>query len=294
MQEKFQPYLLAVAAAAMTVACGGGDDSSSTGSSSATSQASSTTSDASCFVLPASGKTATVTATATVPVSIEIATLTGLGTQTFEGQSYPALDERNRIDQVTGSDEHHTLFMLPNAPFLPAGAITFPSAGDTDPSQRYAYTYSRMTLDQLRNAVLGGKATYSVSALSYAGLTSTVPSVSDFQLNTPVTLLMLEQQAAGTDPLPSTFKGRYMKELTITYAGREDVAVGSTAYAQTCKLNVTVRRSGFSFSGLPFSIDSVVSGSVWFAPGVGLVKVSAPAPILGNAGSLSATVAPAQ
>ncbi len=116
--------------------------------------------------------------------------------------------------------------------------------------------------------------------------------MTDFQVNTPVTLLMLEQQAGGTDPLPSTFKGRYMKELTITYAGREDVTVGSTAYAQTCKLNVTVRRSGFSAA--PFSIDNVVTGSAWFAPGVGLVKVSAPAPILGSAGSLSATVTPAQ
>ncbi len=98
-----------------------------------------------------------MTATSTVPVSIEIATLTGLGAQTFEGQSYPALDERNRIDQVTGSDEHHTLYMLPSAPFLPAGAITFPSAGDTDPAQRYAYTYSKMTLEQLRSAVLGAR-----------------------------------------------------------------------------------------------------------------------------------------
>lgn len=294
MQEKFRTYLLAAAAAAMTVACGGGGDDSSTGSS-ATSQGSATTSDASCFVLPATGKTATVTATSTIPVQVEIATLTGLGTQTFEGQSYPALDERNRIDQVTGSDEHHTLYMLPGAPFLPAGAVTFPSAGDTDPSYRYAYTYTRMTLEQLRNAVLGRKATYNLSqGLTYPGLTSTVPTVSDFQLNTPVTLLMLEQRAGGADPLPSSFTARYMKELTITYAGREDVTVGSTTYAQACKLNVTVRRSNFSVSGQPFDIDNVVTGSTWFAPGVGLVKTSVPAPILGSAGSISATVAPAQ
>ncbi len=213
----------------------------------------------------------------------------------FEGQSYPALDERNRIDQVTGSDEHHTLFMLPSAPFLPAGAITYPSAGNTDPAQRYAYTYTHMTLEQLRSAVLGGKATYNFSqGLIYSGLTSTVPAVSDFQLNTPVTLLMLEQHAGGTDPLPSAFTPRYMKELTITYAGREDVSVGGTTYTQTCKLNVTVRRSNFNGFGLPFGIDNVVTGSTWFAPGVGLVKVSVPAPILGNTGSLSATVTPAQ
>lgn len=294
MQEKFRTYLLAAAAAAITVACGGGGDDGSTGNS-ATSQGSATTSDASCFVLPATGKTATVTATSTIPVQVEIATLTGLGTQTFEGQSYPALDERNRIDQVTGSDEHHTLYMLPGAPFLPAGAVSFPSAGDTDPSYRYAYTYTRMTLEQLRNAVLGGKATYNFSqGLTYSGLTSTVPTVSDFQLSAPVTLLMLEQRAGGTDPLPSSFSPRYMKELTITYAGREDVTVGSTTYAQACKLNVTVRRSNFSTVGLPFDIDNVVTGSSWFAPGVGLVKTSVPAPILGSAGSLSANVAPAQ
>ncbi|MEF9416829.1 hypothetical protein ABXT21_12280 [Ralstonia sp. SM1864_UCD524_TZ4] len=294
MQEKFRAYLLAATAAAMTVACGGGGDDSSTGSS-ATSQGSTTTSDTSCFVLPATGKTATVTATSTIPVQVEIATLTGLGTQTFEGQSYPALDERNRIDQVTGSDEHHTLYMLPGAPFLPAGAVSFPSAGDTDPSYRYAYTYTRMTLEQLRNAVLGRKATYNLSqGLTYSGLTATVPTVSDFQLNTPVTLLMLEQRAGGTDPLPSSFTPRYMKELTITYAGREDVTVGGTTYAQACKLNVSVRRSNFSVSGQPFDIDNVVTGSTWFAPGVGLVKTSVPAPILGSAGSLSATVTPAQ
>ena len=294
MQEKFRTYLLAAAAAAMTVACGGGGDDAGT-SNSATSQGSATTTDASCFVLPATGKTATVTATSTIPVQVEIATLTGLGTQTFEGQSYPALDERNRIDQVIGSDEHHTLYMLPGAPFLPAGAVSFPSAGDTDPSYRYAYTYTRMTLEQLRNAVLSRMATYNFSqGLTYSGLTSIVPTVSDFQLNTPVTLLMLEQRAGGTDPLPSSFSPRYMKELTITYAGREDVTVGSTKYAQACKLNVTVRRSNFSTVGLPFDIDSVVTGSTWFAPGVGLVKTSVPAPILGSAGSLSATVAPAQ
>ena len=94
MQEKFRTYLLAAAAAAMTVACGGGGDDAGT-SNSATSQGSATTTDASCFVLPATGKTATVTATSTIPVQVEIATLTGLGTQTFEGQSYPALDERS-------------------------------------------------------------------------------------------------------------------------------------------------------------------------------------------------------
>jgi len=294
MQEKFRTYLLAAAAAAMTVACGGGGDDGSTGNS-ATSQGSATTTDASCFVLPATGKTATVTATSTIPVQVEIATLTGLGTQTFEGQSYPALDERNRIDQVIGSDEHHTLYMLSGAPFLPAGAVSFPSAGDTDPSYRYVYTYTRMTLEQLRNAVLSRMATYNFSqGMTYSGLTSIVPTVSDFQLNTPVTLLMLEQRAGGTDPLPSSFSPRYLKELTITYAGREDVTVGSTTYAQACKLNVTVRRSNFSTVGLPFDIENVVTGSTWFAPGVGLVKTSVPAPILGSAGSLSATVAPAQ
>jgi hypothetical protein len=35
---------------------------------------------------------------------------------------------------------------------------------------------------------------------------------------------------------------------------------------------VSVRRS--NFNGIPFSIDSVGQGTLWFAPNVGLVKIA--------------------
>lgn len=292
MQKKAQTYLLAIATAVVTTACGGGGDSGDTTSATAA-PAASTSPDASCFTLPANGKTATVTASWTAPVEVDIAALTGQGTQPFEGQSYPALDVQTRIAQVTGSNEHHALYMLPNAPFLPAGSMTYPAAGDPDPVQRYAYTYARMTLEQLRSAILAGKAGFSwATGVTIPGLSATVPSASDFQLNTSVTLLMLEQQAGGTNPLPAYFKPRYIRELTLTYAGREDVTVGSTAYAQACKMTLAVRRS--NFMGTPFGIDNVATGTAWFAPGVGLVKITNSGTVLGVTTSLTATVAPAQ
>jgi hypothetical protein len=250
-------------------ACGGGDSSSTNGGG-IVSPADSGSLGSDCFAVPATGKTANVTATTTVPVEVEIATITGQGQQVFEGQSYTALDVRNRIDQVLGSDQHHTLYMLPNAPYLPAGAITYPSAGDTDPQQRYAYTYAPMTLEQLRSAISSGKAT--IFPLVVPALQPVVPTVDSFKLNTPMTLLMLDKRAGGTAPMGASFSSRYIKELTLTYAGRESVTVGNVSYSQACKLNVSVRRS--NFNGIPFSIDSVGQGTLWFAPNVGLVKIA--------------------
>ncbi len=160
--------------------------------------------------------------------------------------------------------------MLPNAPYLPAGAITFPSAGDVDPQQRYAYTYAAMTLEQLRSAIQSGKATF--SPLVVPALQPVVPSVADFKLNTPVTLTMFEKRAGGTDLMGSSFTSRYIKELTLTYAGRESVAAGGTTYGQACRMNVSVRRT--NFNALPFSIETVGKATLWFAPNVGLVKIS--------------------
>ncbi|WKZ85396.1 hypothetical protein N5B55_00115 [Ralstonia pickettii] len=285
--NKNKVSLLAIAAALMVTACGGGGDSSSTSNASTATTASSTSPDSSCFTLPGNGKTATVTASTTVPVEVTVATITGAGAQSFEGQSYSGLDVHA---QIAGIDQHHALFMLPNAPFLPAGAISYPSVGDTDPQQRYAYTYSPMTLEQLRTAIISGKASFG-SGLSYAGLVKTVPAATDFQLNTPVTLVMLEQQAGGTASLPTTFKTRYIKELTLTYAGREDVSVGSATYAQACKFSLAVRRT--DFNGLPFSITNVATGNLWFAPGVGLVKAQNSGSVLGTLTSLSVAVTPA-
>lgn len=297
MQTKLRTYLLAIAAATMTVACGGGGGSDSsannTGNGGSVSPEAGSESFAACFTLPDTGKSAAVTATSTVPLEVHIATLTGLGSQTFEGQSYPALDVRNRIDQVLGSDQHHALYMLSSAPFLPAGAVTHPSTGDTDPAQRYVYTYTRMTLEQLRDTAMSNPGMFRGNAVLYPNLRAVVPALADFQLNTPVTLLKFERQAGGTNPLPAAYKGPYLNELTITYAGREDVTVGSTVYSKVCKMNVDLRRSGWSEDGMtPFSISRPVSGSAWFAPGVGLVKASVP--VFGNTGSISATVSPAQ
>ncbi|GCB03500.1 hypothetical protein [Ralstonia sp. SET104] len=266
MQNKLRTYLLAIAAAAMTVACGGGggDNSSAanTGGSGSSDEAAAqvgTTADAACFALPATGKTANVTATSTVPVEVDIVSLSGAGAQTLEGQAYPALDVRNRIDQITGSDQHHMLYMLAGAPFLPAGAKTY---ADTDPEHRYAYTYTRMTLEQLRDAVLSHQASVSFNELAYSNVKPVVPALADFQLNTPVTLLMLEKRAQGTDSLPSTFMAPYVNELTVTYAGREDVTVGSTVYTKACKMDVSLRRTDYSFGdGTPFSIGKPVNGS---------------------------------
>lgn len=300
MQIKLRTYLLAIAAATVTIACGGGGDGDGStaanigGSDNETPAQASTTADMACFALPATGKATNVTATSTLPFEVDIVSLTGTGTQTLEGQSYPALDVRNRIDQIMGSDQHHALYMLPGAPFLPAGAKTYPTGADTDPEQRYAYTYTRMTLEQLRDAVLSRQASFSFNGLVYSNMKPVVPALADFQLNTPLTLLMLQKRAGGAAPLPSAFAAPYFNELTITYAGREDVTVGSTVYTNTCKMDVSLRRSGFpnGFDAMPFSIGKPVKGSAWFAPGVGLVKASVP--VFGNAGSISTIVTPAQ
>lgn len=298
MQTKLRTYLLAIAAVAMTVACGGGGgDNSSTanvggsGSNDEVAAQAGTTAEMACFALPATGKATNVTATSTVPFEVDIVSLTGMDPQTLEGQSYPALDVRNRIDQIMGSDQHHMLYMLAGAPFLPAGAKTY---ADTDPEHRYAYTYTRMTLEQLRDAVLSHQASVWSNELTYSNVKPVVPALADFQLNTPITLLMLEKRAQGADPLPATFMAPYVNELTITYAGREDVTVGSTVYTKACRMDVSLRRSGFPdySDGMPFSIGRPIKGSAWFAPNVGLVKASVP--VFGDTGSVSTIVTPAQ
>ncbi|MEZ0189026.1 hypothetical protein AB9X41_07285 [Ralstonia solanacearum] len=274
MRNKLRAVALGCVAVGLLAACGGGGDSGSSSVSASAGGVASPADNASlgsdCFVVPGTGKTATATASFAAPIEADIATVTGLGAQTFEGQSYTALDVRNRIDQVLNSDQHHTLYMLPNAPYLPAGAITFPSAGDADPQQRYAYTYAAMTLEQLRSAILSGKATF--SPLVVPALQPVVPTVADFKLNTPVTLTMFEKRAGGTDPMGSSFNSRYIKELTLTYAGRESVTAGSTTYGQACRMNLSVRRT--NFNALPFSIEALRNATLWFAPNVGLVKVS--------------------
>ncbi|MFV8629602.1 hypothetical protein ACNRDB_08960 [Ralstonia pseudosolanacearum] len=274
MQGQLRAVALGCVVVGLLAACGGGDDSGSgsvaVSSGGVASPADSASLGSDCFVVPGTGKTATATASFVAPVEVDVATVTGLGAQTFEGQSYTALDVRNRIDQVLNSDQHHTLYMLPNAPYLPAGAITFPSAGDADPQQRYAYTYAAMTLEQLRSAIVGGKATF--SPLVVPTLQPVVPTVADFKLNTPVTLTMFEKRAGGTAPMGASFTSRYIKELTLTYAGRESVTAGSTTYGQACRMNVSVRRT--NFNAVPFSIETVGKATLWFAPNVGLVKFS--------------------
>lgn len=274
MQGQLRAVALGCVVVGLLAACGGGDDSGSGSVAASSSRVASPADSASlgsdCFVVPGTGKTATATASFVAPVEVDVATVTGLGAQTFEGQSYTALDVRNRIDQVLNSDQHHTLYMLPNAPYLPAGAITFPSAGDADPQQRYAYTYAAMTLEQLRSAIVGGKATF--SPLVVPTLQPVVPTVADFKLNTPVTLTMFEKRAGGTAPMGASFTSRYIKELTLTYAGRESVTAGSTTYGQACRMNVSVRRT--NFNAVPFSIETVGKATLWFAPNVGLVKFS--------------------
>ncbi|MGE1004611.1 hypothetical protein [Ralstonia pseudosolanacearum] len=274
MQGQLRAVALGCVVVGLLAACGGGDDSGSgsvaVSSGGVASPADSASLGSDCFVVPGTGKTATATASFVAPVEVDVATVTGLGAQTFEGQSYTALDVRNRIDQVLNSDQHHTLYMLPNAPYLPAGAITFPSAGDTGPQQRYAYTYAAMTLEQLRSAVVGGKATF--SPLVVPTLQPVVPTVADFKLNTPVTLTMFEKRAGGTDPMGASFASNSVKELTLTYAGRESVTVGSATYGQACRMNVSVRRT--NFNAVPFSIETVGKATLWFAPNVGLVKFS--------------------
>ncbi|QCX51531.1 hypothetical protein [Ralstonia pseudosolanacearum] len=275
MQGQLRAVALGCVVVGLLAACGGGDDSGSGSvavSSGVASPADSASLGADCFAVPGMGKTATATASVVAPVTVNVATVTGLGAQTFEGQSYTALDVRNRIDQVLNSDQHHTLYMLPNAPYLPAGAITFPSAGDTDPQQRYAYTYAAMTLEQLRSAIVGGKATF--SPLVVPTLQPVVPTIADFKLNTPVTLTMFEKRAGGTNPMGASFASNSVKELTLTYAGRESVTAGSTTYGQACRMNVSVRRTTPNFNVVPFSIETVGTATLWFAPNVGLVKLS--------------------
>ncbi len=142
--------------------------------------------------------------------------------------------------------------------------------GDTDPLQRYAYTCVAMTLEQPRSAILSGKATF--SPLVVPALQPVVPTVADFKLNTSVTLTMFEKRAGGTDPMGASFTSRYVKELTLTYAGRESVTAGGTTYGQACRMNVSVRRT--NFNAVPFSIETVDKATLWFASGVGLVKIS--------------------
>lgn len=120
MRGKLRAVALGCVAVGLLAACGGGGDSGSSSVSASAggvaSQADSAWLGSDCFVVPGTGKTATVTASFVAPVEVDVATVTGLGSQTFEGQSYTALDVRNRIDQVLNSEQHHTLYMLPNAP----------------------------------------------------------------------------------------------------------------------------------------------------------------------------------
>lgn len=242
-----------------------------------------------CFAVPGAGKVAKVSAAVSVPVSVYVADLTGQGAQVFEGQAYAALDVRNRVDQLLNSDQHHTLYMLPNAPYLPAGAITYPSAGDIDPQIRYAYTYAAMSLEQLRDALNTGKATLGGEGMVMRGLAPIVPTVADFKLNTPVTLLMLEKRARGVNAMPAGFDVRAYRELKIAYAGRESVTVGSTTYSNACKLSVSARR----MAALGPAIESVGQATLWFAPGIGLVKASATNQLLAPLGSIDTTIVPA-
>lgn len=280
----------AIAASVLAVACGGGGGGGGGGipffppvaaDTPAPAPAPAPSPNEPCFIVPAGGKTAEVALTTTgpIPVSAIVATLTGAGSQSFEGQSYPTVEVRSRIDQITGSDKHQTAYMLPDAQFLPAGAVTHPASDSADAVQRYAYTYLRMSLEQLREAALAGKVGYAGmpfaqlqdmqkewmdavqralannqpvppqpkfdSGLGIPGLEPVVPTLADFSENTPVKLLMLQRTGTGTDPMSVAF-GTSVTELTLTNAGREDVTVGGTTHAQACKLNIAVRRGDFS------------------------------------------------
>lgn len=277
-----------IAVAALIGACGGGGGGGiglplaalpQTGAAPAPSPAPSTNEP--CFVVPASGKTAEIALTTSgpVPISAILATLTGTGVQPFEGQSYPSVDVRSRIDQIVGSDKQQTLYMLPDAQFLPAGAVTHPATGSAGQVQRYAYSYLRMTLEQLRDVAVAGKVDYvgppkeerqaAMNAwlselqhtqanneppppmpqfdegLGLPGTQAFIPAASDFPENTPVNLLMLQRTGKGEGPISAAL-GTSVTELTVTNAGREDVTVGGVTHAQACKLKVAIRRGDFS------------------------------------------------
>lgn len=287
MRGKLRAIALACVAVGLVTACGGGDSSSTNGGG-IVSPADSALLGSDCFATPGVSKSATVSASAIAPVaSVAIATITGLGQQVFEGQPYAALDVRNRVDQVLNSDQHHALYLLPNAPYLPAGAITYPANG-TGSQERYAYTYAAMTLEQLTAALRNGKATVGINGLVIQNLTPAVPTVADFKLNTPVTLLMLQKSASGTNALQAGFDTWSVKELTLAYTGRESVTVGNATYGNACKMAVSARR-GSAYT----PAQAVGQATLWFAPGVGLVKMSANNLLTAPLGNIDTTIVPA-
>jgi hypothetical protein len=255
--------------------------------------------DPACLALPADGKEIAVTVASNIGVSLGVATLTNEGPKTFEGQSHPTLKVQSRLDQLIGRESRHLLHMLPDAPFLPAGATTY-ATDVNSPSSRYAYSYANMTLEQLNTAIKDGKVTYSFGPafsienwgspeffeqftqaerrghLAFPDLKPLMPKESDFSVGKPVTLLMLERQAVGTAPLAALYKEK-VREITLTNAGRENVAVGDVEHPRACRFDIVVRTADAYLRSLGMSEITTRAATAWFGKD-GLVKIELKGP----------------
>ncbi len=294
---------LSIATGALVVACGGGGEGGFFPAGTASTPVAPEMPPAqpgACFTLPADGKAIAVTVASNigVPASVGIATLTNEGPKAFEGQSYPTLKVHSPLAQLFDRETRHVLHMLPDAPFLPAGASTDDANGGR-PAVRYAYTYADLTLEQLRTAIKDGKASVTtgletlppfdpathemqanvnkrLGTLSIPDLKPLHPTTADFAVGKPVTLLMLDRQALGTNPLPPLFQ-KFVKELTLTHAGREDVTVGDVKHPQACKLDIAIRRVEMYGYAMGYVEPKTDAATAWFGK-EGLVKIELKGP----------------
>lgn len=290
MNSQFERYAMTAVALAVTMTlagCGGGSDSPETahtdsvnGGGTITQTIDPTVLGQECLQAPAQGARSHVSASWIVPVQVDVVDVAGLGTQSFDGNAYPAIDVRNSKNFFFGEGEqHHTVYLHPQTPVLPAGAVTYAKPGSGGSDRRYRFDYAATSLSDL---IASGKVPAAMA--SGGGVPWNSAMRANIQMTSPVlaglatgqsrTYTMFKQAADGTGSYGLTFGG-VVTELKFTYLGRENVAAPDGTYAQACKVAVEGQVLEYSYrNDGKVTIEPVFHGTVWLAPNVGPVRVA--------------------
>lgn len=280
--------LAAAVLALVLFGCGGGDDNTSAGGTQTADAANGGTPTQTfdpnvlgqeCLPAPVAGAKRQVSASWIVPVEVDVVDIAGLGSQTFGGKSYPAMDVRNSRNVFFGGDQHHAVYLVPETPVLAAGAITYAKAGSGESDSRYRIDYAATTLSDLLAkrifpAVQPGGGPVPWDSATRARVAMTTPVLAGLGMGQSRTYVMFKQSDFGTGTYQRTYGGT-VTELTFTYQGRENVAASDGTYAQACKVVVDARRIHYNWrNGGNAEIQNAYRGTVWLAPNVGPVRVA--------------------
>ena len=246
-----------VASVAVITACGGsdGDNTNGTGASAATAGTTATNAmaplDAPCLTAIPGGNR--MTATVTVGPVTEVATLEGkaIGQTAFDGKTLDTIEVGLTGSLMNTRSKTFRFYPNPATVLVPTGVTEY-GHGSRTKYRRFDY-------------------------LNTATGATEVPTLLGMQPNETRTFTMVEYQeeapAANSQPA-FDFEARRVK-WTVQYVGREEVTAMGKQYANACKLKLRYERENSPWYTFP-----TLEGTVWLAPGVGLVKLTG-APVLG-------------